>query len=242
MKSLLVLSVVAVLCLSFVPVARAGVLEDSVLLDRSYVPALALTNQKDKPQALVEESIRRFSAAWEKFTASVLSDERGKTVFESAIEKSSPKVADAARLAAAGKRKDAHEALETVRLTFKKARIDSGITYLPDLFTAFHEPMEEFAESLSARNPDRAELRRQLDHLSKLWTDVEKAGLDNNLFGVGPEKAAKYAGLVGKEREALTQIEGLVASGSQEELTRGAAAMKGYFAQAYFVFGDFSGL
>jgi hypothetical protein len=222
--------------------SRAGVVEDSVLLDRSYVPALALTNQKDKPQSIVEESIHRFSVAWDKFTKSVLMDERSRAVFEKAIQQSSPKVAEAARLAGADKRKDAHEALETVRSTFQKARGDSGILYLPDLFTAFHEPMEEFAEFLSRPNLDQVELKGRIDRLSQLWKDVERTGLDQKLFDIGPEKAMKYRELTGKEREVLTQIEGLIVSGQHQDLSKAATAMKGYFSQAYFVFGDFSGL
>jgi hypothetical protein len=141
--------------LSFVSVvpANAGIPEQSAAMDRSYVPALALTNQRDKPQALVVESVRRFVAAWEKFSAETKASEEVRKVLGEAIAQCSPKVKEAVDLAGADKRKEAHEALETVRLTLWKARSSKGIVYLPDLFTAFHEPMGSLPRRQRSRMP-----------------------------------------------------------------------------------------
>jgi hypothetical protein len=110
-------------------------------------------------------------------------------------------------LVATGKRKEAHE---TVRLEFRKApgRLRDSIS--PDLFTAFHEPMEEFTEILSKGNANPVELKRRIDRLSKPWKYVESTGLDQKLFAVSPEREARHSKLVGKEREALSLSEKLI--------------------------------
>ena len=93
-------------------------------------------------------------------------------------------MAEAEKLAAAGKRKDAHEALEMVRIAFWKARSDMGIDYLLDLLTAFHEPMEAFVDLAEKPGADPAKLKSLLAELSEKWTIVEKAKLDTKLFGL----------------------------------------------------------
>lgn len=242
MKKKAILIVAGIAVLTVAVSAHAGLVEQSAILDRSYVPALALTNQREKPQAMVEESMRRLVAAWDSFVARVTPSDGGKASLNEAIKRSTASVEEARGLVAADKRKEAHEALETIRMLFWKARVDMGVDYLPDRFTAFHEPMEEFADLASKPGTDPALLRQRLNELSARWKDVEDAGLDVKLFGVSPERAAKYAEQVKKEREILTQLEGLTASASREALGKAATAMKGNFAQAFFVFGDFSGL
>jgi hypothetical protein len=222
--------------------ARAGLVDESAELERTYIPVLALTNQPDKPQPLVEESLRRFVAAWDKFLKEMAGEESARPPVRQAIRLSTGKVNEARMLVAANKRKDAHEALETLRTAFAKARSDLGINYLPDRFTDFHDPMEEFAELAEKPGIDSAKLKAQLRGLSTLWKAVEETPLDVKLFKVSPERAARYDEQVRKEREILTQLDGLISSGNHEGLVKAAKALKGNFAQTYFVFGDFSGL
>ena len=242
MKVKLLSTLLVTLSLVLVVPAHAGLLEQSAAMDRSYVPALALTNQRDKPQILVGESVQRFVTAWEKFSAEMNASEETKNIFSEAIALCSPKVAEAAKLAGADKRKEAHEALETVRLTLWKARGSRGIVYLPDLFTAFHEPMEEFAETAAKPDADVAQLKKEAANLSKQWKNIEDTALDSSLFRVGPERAKKYDEQVKKQREILDQIEQALVAGEREKLSKATMQMKGNFAQTFFVFGDFSGL
>jgi len=113
--------------------------------------------------------------------------------------------------------------------------------YLPDRFTAFHEPMEEFADVV-VKPGSEATKQGLLKELADLWRPIEEARLDAKLFRVSPERAARYAEQVRKEREILTRLKDLIGSGNQADLVKTVTAMKGNFAQAYFVFGDFSGL
>lgn len=45
----------------------AGFVEEMVALDRDYIPALAITNQPEKPEALVKEAMSHLENAWGRF-------------------------------------------------------------------------------------------------------------------------------------------------------------------------------
>jgi hypothetical protein len=234
-----------ILLLSFfgTGIAHAGIIEDSVRLERSYVPALALTNQPDKPQPKVEESVKRLAAGWKVFTQSVAKlSEKEQSVMGGAIKASSPKIEEALRLAAADKRKEAHNALEFIRMSFMEARKSLGLKFLPDTYTAFHEHMEEFVDLTAKAGYDKKDLLRRLDELSTLWKEVENAGLDTSVFQVNAERAAKYGEQVKKVRSIIAQLGNIIESGNQETLSKTSIALKGNFSQAYFVFGEFTDL
>jgi hypothetical protein len=242
MKKKTVLALAATIYLALVVSVHAGIMEESAVLERSYVPALALTNQPDKPLVAVVEAMRRFTAGWNRFVQNITAIDQKNPALKEAIAQSSASVKEAEGLVTAGKRKDAHEALETVRMVFWKARTDMGITYLPDMFTAFHEPMEEFADIASKSGTDLSTLKVPLNNLSDLWKNVENNPLDVQLFRVSPERAAKYREQITKQREILVQLMGLIETGNREALAKVTGMMKANFAQAFFVFGDFSGL
>lgn len=236
------LPVIAALSLALAATVYAGVIEEFAALERAYVPALALTNQPTKPATLVQESLRRLDKGWQSFVQATASQIKSNPAFATVITESRQKISGAEALVAADKRHDAHESLEYIRTAFWKVRTDMGIDYLPDRFTAFHDPMEKFAEEVSKPGSDPKKLKTALSGLSRLWSDVEKSGIDAALFKLSPERAETYAKQVRKEREILNQLAGLIDSGNVEALSKAAVAMKSNFAQTYFVFGDFSGL
>lgn len=219
-----------------------GLIDDMVILDRSYIPALALTNQSDKPAGAVVESMRRLNSAWPLFIRSLSKADRESPVLAQAVSVAGAKIQEANGLVAAGKRKDAHEALETVRNAFWKARAAMNIQYLPDLMTAFHEPMEHFYDLVVRPGSNPKDLAALLEELSARWADVEKTRPDPKLFGLNEEQVGRFTVLVKKEREILTKLSGILRTGNAEAISKTAGSMKGTFAQAYLVFGDFSGL
>lgn len=236
------LPVMTALILALAATVYAGVIEEFATLERAYVPALALTNQPTKPATLVQESLRRLDKAWQGFVQATASQIKSNPALAKVVTESRQKISRADALVAADKRRDAHESLEYIRTAFWKIRTDMGIDYLPDRFTAFHDPMEEFAEEISKPGSDPKKLKAALTGLSRLWSDVERSGIDAVLFKLSPERAETYAKQVRKEREILNQLAGLIDSGNIEALSKAAVAMKSNFAQTYFVFGDFSGL
>ncbi|EKD22251.1 MAG: hypothetical protein ACD_87C00086G0002 [uncultured bacterium] len=236
------LAVMATLSLVVAATVYAGVIEEFAALERAYVPALALTNQPTRPAHQVQESLRRLDRAWQRFVQAADPQIKSYPAFAEAVTESRRKISGAEVLVAADRRYDAHESLEYIRTAFWKVRTGMGIDYLPDRFTAFHDPMEKFAAEVSKPDSDRKTLKTALTGLSSLWSDVEKSGIDAALFKLSPERAETYAKQVRKEREILNQLAGLIDSGNVEALSKAAVAMKSNFAQTYFVFGDFSGL
>lgn len=222
--------------------STAALIDDMANLDKAYVAALVLSNQPDKPAAAVTASMKRLTESWKKFVDGLSPADRENKSLKSAVSQISANVAEAEKLAAEGKRKDAHEALEMVRITFWKARSDMGIDYLLDLLTAFHEPMEAFVDLAEKPDADSAKLKTLLAELSEKWTVVEKAKLDTKLFGFNEEKATKYTGMLKKEREILTSLPGLIDGKDQAALAKTAGSVKTTFSQIYMIFGDFSGL
>jgi hypothetical protein len=226
----------------FVGNLSAALIDDMAVLDQSYVAALVLSNQPDKPAEAVTASMKRLTESWKKFVGDLSKEDRESSALKSAVTQVSASIAEAEKLAVAGKRKDAHEALEMVRIVFWKTRRDMGISYLLDLHTAFHEPMEAFVSLAEKPGADQAKLKSLLAELSEKWSVVEKAKLDTKLFNLNEEKITKYNGLVKKEREILTSLAALIGGKDQEALAKAAGTVKTTFSQAYTVFGDFSGL
>jgi hypothetical protein len=236
------LPVMAALILALAATVYAGVVEEFATLERAYVPALALTNQPTKPAPQVQESLRRLDNAWQSFVQAMAIQIKSNPAFAKVVTESRQKISGAEALVAAGKRHDAHESLEYIRTAFWKVRTGMGIDYLPDRFTAFHDPMEKFTEEFSKPGSDPQTLKIALTELSSLWSNVEKSGIDAALFKLSPERVETYTKQIRKEREILNQLAGLIDSGNVESLSKAAVAMKSNFAQTYFVFGDFSGL
>jgi hypothetical protein len=226
----------------FVGNLSAALIDDMAVLDQSYVAALVLSNQPDKPAEAVTASMKRLKESWKKFVDGLSKEDMENAALKSTVTQVSGSVAEAEKLAAAGKRRDAHEALEMVRIAFWKARSDMGIDYLLDLLTAFHEPMEAFVDLAEKSGADPTKLKSLLAELSEKWTIVEKAKLDTKLFGLNEEKTTRYTGLVKKEREILTSLLALIEGKDQTTLVKTAGTVKTTFSQAYTVFGDFSGL
>lgn len=232
-------------CLFLTGMTSAGLIEDMVVLDREYIPALALTNQPDKPEAKVKEAFGRLEKAWERFQKSLSKTDRENSILQTALREAAKDIQDAKKMLNEGKRHDAHEALEGLRTGFLKARRAMGIDYLLDHMTAFHDPMEAFYDKLvviKQSNGDFSSLKPLYSELSALWAEVEKRPLDQRLFGFSADKASNYEAMVKQERKILTQISDLLASGKGEELVKAASSMKSNFAKLYLLFGDFSGL
>jgi hypothetical protein len=226
----------------FMGSVSAALIDDMAVLDRSYVAALVLSNQPDKPAEAVTASMKRLTESWKKFVDGLSKEDRENAALKSAVTQIGGSVAEAEKLAAAGKRRDAHEALEMVRIVFWKARSDMGVSYLLDLHTAFHEPMEAFVDLAEKPGSDQAKLKSLLAELSEKWSVVEKAKLDAKLFALSEEKITKYNGLVKKEREILTALSSFIDGKDQEAVAKTAGTVKTTFSQTYMVFGDFSGL
>ncbi|MCU0897078.1 MAG: hypothetical protein MUC55_06215 [Burkholderiales bacterium] len=222
--------------------AGAAVMDDFIVFDRSYIPALALTNQPQKPQAAIDESMKRLDAAWAKLLAALPASEKADPVYAAAIARSEKGIKEAQRLSREGARAAAHGALEEVRVAFWEARTQKGVDFYQDRMTAFHETMEAFTDLAAKPDADAKKLRALLDESSSLWRKVETAQFDAARFGFDADRTARLQGLVKKERDVLAQLDAALEAGDRAKLAEGAKALKGTFSQAYLLFGDFDGL
>ncbi len=221
--------------------ARAGLIEEMVLLERAYVPALGITNQAGK-DAQSREAMRRLASAWARFLENTRAEAKQDAALAGALGEAGGSIAKAsATLERGGSLADAHDALEGVRATLWKWRAARGIDHFPDLLTAYHDAMEHLADLATSASPDEARLRQALTEAGARWARVESAPFDAALFGFPPDKVARMKGLIAKERALLAELEAL--AGADRERRAGAVkTMKGTFAQIYFLFGDFDGL
>jgi hypothetical protein len=234
-------AIAALAALAAAPV-RAAVMDDFIMFDRSYIPALALTNQPQKPQGAIDESMRRLDAAWAKLLAALPASDKADPAYAAAIARADKGIKEAQRLSREGSRAAAHGALEEVRVAFWEARTKKGVDFYQDGMTAFHETMEAFTDLAGKPDADTKKLRELLDESSALWQKVEAAQFDAARFGFDADRTARLQGLVKKEREVLTQLDAALKAGDRVRLAEGAKAMKGTFSQAYLLFGDFTGL
>lgn len=216
--------------------AQAGLLEEMVLLERAYVPVLALTNQPGK-DAESAGAMQRFDRAWNAFRGAAATREEASLA--GVLDEVEKHLAGARRDIAAGKLSVAHEALEHLRHAFWKWRASRGIDYFPDRLTAYHDQMELVAEAATRPN-ERGKLGSALQQARARWNDVMRAKFDAPLHGFDAAKQARLRALMAQESETLARIEQLGAGGDAATLAAESKTLKGTFAQIYFLFGDFA--
>jgi hypothetical protein len=126
-------------------------------------------------------------------------------------------------LLAAGKRAEAHDALEGIRLAFLEARRGAGIELYVGRLTEFHDVMEGFVK-LAESAASTEQVRAALDQASALWRRAERPDFDARLFGFDAPKYELLRKRIAAERATLD-----------------AFRLKSDFAQVYMMFGDFGG-
>lgn len=228
----------ALLVAAVVPAANAGVMDDMAGFERVYIPALALTNQPQAPAEKVSAAMKRLSDAWPRFKPLLLA---GGPPMAGAVSVAEKAVVDAQAKLQAGKRADAHEALESLRPAFIAARRQVGIDLYVDRLVEFHDVMEE-AVKMAETGREPAALKPSLDKASALWTAAEPMKFEPKMFGLDAARVEQIRGMVAKERQILQAVLAAVAANDREKTLAAARQLKGNFSQVYVSFGDFSGL
>ncbi len=226
---------VAMTSLLLASLAQAGLLDEMVVLERAYVPVLALTNQPGK-NAESAAAMQRFDRAWSAFRAAAPT--RGDSSLIGVLDESEKHLAQARRDIGAGQLKEAHEALEHLRHAFWKWRAGKGIDYFPDRLTAYHDQMELVADA-ATHAAERAKLASALQQARTRWEEVVRVKFDAQLHGFDAARRARLSELMAREGQVLTKLEQLGPGGDAAALAAEAKSLKGAFAQIYFLFGDF---
>ncbi len=217
--------------------AQAGTLDDMASFERVYIPALALTNQPQQPEARVAASLRRLVSAWPSFRERF---SREGPQLEKAVLAADRSLEQASALLASGRRSEAHDALESVRAAFIDARRQAGTELYVDRLVAFHDAMEEVVKLVSSGAP-AAQVAPRLERASALWHEAERPPFHTELFGFDDAKRSDLTKRIAAER-ALMDALGPALTGDAEEARRLAKEMKESFSRLYVMFGDFSGL
>lgn len=222
--------------------ARADIRDPMVALDRAYVPALALTNMPGK-EAPARTALARLVAAWPRFTSSLDPGLAGDPRLRAVLADSGRRVEEARRLADGGDIARAHDALEHVRGSLWKWRASRGIAYFPDALTAFHDAMEHLVD-LATKGAGGDAVRAAYAATRSRWLDVERAAVtfEAPLHGFDAARRERLGALMSKERALLDDYAVALAAPDPKTLATAGRALKGNFAQAYFLFGDFTGL
>jgi hypothetical protein len=214
--------------------AHAGLVDDMAAFERLFIPALALANQPKQPAERVEQALRRLGASWPQFRSRFATE----PALAAAASRADRALAQAQALLAGGKRAEAHDALEDMRLAFLEARRGAGIELYVDRLTEFHDVMEalvKLAESAAAPEQTRAALAQA----SALWRRAEQPRFDGALFGFDEAKYELLRKRISAERDILGALEQALARGDPAAARALASQLKSGFAQIYVMFGDF---
>jgi len=223
--------------------ALPPILADSAALDRSYIPALMLTNAKDPAKA--RSAHDAYEKAWAAFAtrhrAATTGDAGWQKVFDAIDEANA-----AARAAiAAGKMGEVHNAQEEVRHLLWQQRQATGLAYQPDVLTDFHATMELIVASVQGKKPvaigaaDITILRPQLVEARRLWTAVKSARWDPTDYGLDGARLESYRAALVAEDKALDELGAALDASDGTRIANAAAAIKPPFAKAYGSFGVF---
>lgn len=223
--------------------ALPPLLEDSVALDRSYIPALMLSNGKDLAKAVAAQDA--YDKAWAAFAArqqGARPGDAGWTKMFAGIEKAN---AEARAALAAGKAGAAHNAQEEVRHLLWHERRALGLAYQPDLLTDFHATMELIIAGVEGKGPaaigaaEIADLRRQVAEARRLWEAVKSARWAPADYGMDGARLDQYRAALVAEDKALDELAGALDAADGARIAKAAPAIKPPFAKAYAAFGVF---
>lgn len=223
--------------------ALPPLLVDSAALDRSYIPALMLSNGKDAAKAKAAQE--SYEKAWEVFAARQRKAYAGDASWTQTLAVIDKANADARAAIAAGRMADAHNLQEDVRHALWHQRQAKGFAYQPDILTDFHATMEIIIAGVQGKEPaaisadDIATLRKQLAQARTQWQAVKSARWDPAEYGLDGARLDVYrAALVGED-QALDALAAALEAADGPRIAKVAPSIKPPFAKAYSAFGVF---
>jgi len=225
--------------------ASDKLVQDMIKFDQYYIPALAFTSDEKLPQA--RSAMQALTPVWQSFrqryAASRTSDKQWQTDFNTV----SNSIEEAAKIVSSGKNlKNAHEALEHIRIVFMELRHRNNIDYYIDNLTSFHEPMEKIVlagkdktvETFQAQHLDT--IRHTLPQAKQIWMAMKLKPFDAKLYGFNQAQTESLRSLINQEMLALDKLEKTLASNDKQAIINAAVAIKPNFARIFKKFGRFS--
>lgn len=208
-------------------------------LDKSYIPALALTGKAGESPGTVKKAIDRFSKSWKFFRDSNTNSLNG---WKSTVSEIDIAVEKAGNALKSGNLKKSHDELESVRETLLKYRRSNGLVYYLDDFTVYHEVMEKLIHAVSSvSNPTGSKgTELLLQKAVESWNTVERNEDSSGLFGLGDEKKSRLHEFIQKEKGLLMEAVKGLKKRDDRSFSEAVRGLKPVFTRAFFLFGDFS--
>ena len=215
---------------------------DSAALDRSYIPALMLSNGKDPARAKAAQDA--YEIAWTQFAARQRISYAGDAGWTKTLAAADAANAQARAALAAGRMQDAHNAQEVVRHALWDQRKAMGVVYQPDALTDFHATMEVIIATAQGKSgaigtADIAALRAQLTQARAQWQAVKSARWDPADYALDGPRLDAYRASLATEDQALDAFAAALDAGDSAQFGKAASAIKPPFAKAYAAFGVF---
>ncbi|MBN2038977.1 MAG: hypothetical protein JW864_02980 [Spirochaetes bacterium] len=228
--------------------ARQYLLTDFVNLDKSYVPALFLTNKEKSDPS--KKAVGRLITEWVSFKGKYYDfnkdDEQWSRDFDT-VEQS---IRAAEKIVSSnGDLIEAYEILKNVRHTFIKTRRRNNIEYYIDYLTDFHSPMDHITAQVMGKKPEALtgknidEIKEALPEAKRLWEALKNAEFDEDLFVFNKDKVKEMQKLVLAVTKNLEELESAVKSKPDKakiiELSLSTGESFSFF---FMLFGNFHGL
>jgi hypothetical protein len=249
LQAALTLTALSTLSLPIAHAASPADLTAMVRFDALYIPLLSMssaaqTDTRAAPKAVATAA--RLRAAWPDLQRALAAHPPATArprAWAEALRHVGRQLASGDQAVASANWKQAHEALEDVRIVLMQARQAAGMDYFVDRLTAYHEPMEVLALAGATWAPTALDSRRraELDHAygeaRALWRAIELHPVDPQQHGLSAARAAQLRQGLLDETAALSRLSDALRGTDNAALLAAAKAIKPPFARVFTAFG-----
>ena len=216
------------------------VIYDMARFDRAYVPALALTEEKDSTGQSVL-AVKRLKQDW-----AVLSGKYAQVLaLDGASEDINRNLDRADMLITTGDFRGAHKELEPIGSILLRARKKHGIDYFMDYMTAFHSSLERAVAILDNRVPatlteeDVSVISGLLPDIRTRWNAVAEAPFDRTAFLFDKETETSLRSALAEEAKAIDNMDAALRSGNHKLIFKHALLLREGYQRVFRMFGNF---
>lgn len=216
---------------------------DMATFDRAYIPALMHTGGKvDAVKATL--AMKQLKQDW----GLLLMRQPTVAMWSETVRSVEETISEADDLIDRGKYHEAHTALERIRGYMRDGRRASGIEYVLDHLTDFHEHMEVIAGMAEGLTPetlgrdDMMRMREVMPHLMGAWNGVTTSEVNAHAFGFSKDAYNRLGEFVRMETENLAALDEALAAENRYGVVTSAKKVKPYYVSVFRMFGDFAAM
>ena len=210
---------------------RADTIVTMANFDRAYIPAFILTGAAD-PDGRSVMAVKQLKQQWFVFQSQQPVIAGGR-----AGERIEDLILEADGLVSARRNREAHEALDEIRMILMRQRMAVRVDYFPDRLTAFHVVMEMMLRSAG----DPEVVNEFLPEARTRWSVVKAAKFKPEKYRFPKAMAGELDKNIAEVDKALAALERAAARSDRPAMKRKAATLKERFMNEYRMFGNFEG-